>query len=230
MLGRRLGLTAVIENDANLVTLAERWFGQGQNIENFVVVTVEAGIGMGLFINGDLYRGHHGLGTEFGHVKIDRQGPLCRCGQNGCIEAFVGDYAILREARKLTDLPESEDDAASALAFRQVAERARAGDAGLLKLFDTAGEILGLGIANLINIIDPGKVIITGSSMCAADLLEPSLRPAVTANSLKVLRGRCEIVLHDWSDEIWARGAASLVLQGLYRIPWSRTARIEMAL
>ncbi|MDB5363604.1 MAG: hypothetical protein JWO51_4901 [Rhodospirillales bacterium] len=230
MLGDRLGVSAVIENDANLVALAERWFGHGQGVDNFVIVTVEAGIGMGLFINGDLYRGHHGMGTEFGHSKIDRRGPLCRCGQHGCIEAFTADYAILREARKIVDLPPTEDEPSIEAAVCEVTRMARAGHAGLRAVFDTAGEILGLGIANLVNIIDPGKVIISGAGMRAADLLEPSVRAAVAAGSLQVLNGRCEIIFHDWTDEVWARGAASLVLQGLYRVPWSRNARIEMAI
>ena len=230
MLSERLGVSAVIENDANLVTLAERWFGHGQNVDNFVVVTVEAGIGMGLFINGDLYRGHHGMGTEFGHSKIDRHGPLCRCGQHGCIEAFAADYAILREARKIVDLPPTEDEPSIEAAVREITRLARDGHEGLRAVFASAGEILGLGIANLVNVIDPGKVIISGAGMRAADLLEPSVRAAVAAGSLRVLNGRCEIIFHDWTDEVWARGAASLVLQGLYRVPWSRNARIEMAI
>jgi predicted NBD/HSP70 family sugar kinase len=230
MLSDRLGVSAVIENDANLVALAERWFGHGQGVDNFVIVTVEAGIGMGLFINGDLYRGHHGMGTEFGHSKIDRHGPLCRCGQHGCIEAFTADYAILREARKVVELPPTEDEPSIEAAVREITRLAREGHEGLRAVFRDAGEILGLGIANLVNIIDPGKVIISGAGMRAADLLEPSVRAAVAAASLQVLNGRCEIIFHDWTDEVWARGAASLVLQGLYRVPWSRNARIEMAI
>ncbi len=230
MLAGRLNVPTVIENDANLITLAERWFGHGQDIDNFVVVTVEAGIGMGLFINGDLYRGHHNIGTEFGHSKVDRQGPLCRCGQSGCIEAFTADYALLREARKIIDLPPTDDERASDAAVQEITRLARAGHAGLKEIFEQAGATLGLGIANLINIIDPGRVIISGAGMRAADLLEPSLVAAVSANSLKALSGRCQIIFHDWTDEVWARGAASLVLQGLYRTPWTRNSNAPVAL
>ncbi|HWK44656.1 MAG TPA: ROK family transcriptional regulator [Stellaceae bacterium] len=230
MLSQRLGVPTVIENDANLVTLAERWFGYGQDVDNFIVVTVEAGIGMGLFMNGDLYRGHHGMGTELGHVKIDRGGPQCRCGQFGCIEAFASDSAILREAMKLVDIAPVEDDAEAELAMRRITELARRGDAGLLKVFKTAGEILGIGIANLVNVLDPAKVIIAGSGMRAADLLGPSITAAINANCLAVLNGRCEVFLHNTGDEVGARGAASLVLQGLYRVPWQRSARLAVAL
>jgi predicted NBD/HSP70 family sugar kinase len=231
MLRRRLDVAVTIENDANLLALAERWFGHGQDVDNFVVVTVEAGIGMGLFLNGELYRGHHLMAAEFGHSKIDRNGPRCRCGQTGCIEAFTADYAILREARKVMELPPADDETAVEAAVAGLMQRARDGDLSLRRIFATVGEILGLGIANLINIIDPAKVIISGTSMRAVDLLEPSLRASVETNTLAVLRGRCEIIFHDWTDEVWARGAASLVLQGLYRKPWNplRDAHIEIA-
>jgi predicted NBD/HSP70 family sugar kinase len=222
MLQERLGIATIIENDANLVTLAERWFGEGQDVDNFVVVTVEGGIGMGLFLGGELFHGHHGIGTEFGHSKIDRHGPLCRCGQHGCIETYIADYAIYREARKLLDLPPIDhDNPALEVAVSDVAVRARAGDMRLRALYEEAGAMLGMGIANLVNIIDPGKVVVTGSGMRAADLIEPSLRKVALENSLAMLRGSCEIVIHQGTDEVWARGAAALVLQSLFRQPWS---------
>jgi predicted NBD/HSP70 family sugar kinase len=229
MLQQRLGIATIIENDANLVTLAERWFGEGQDVDNFVVVTVEGGIGMGLFLGGELFHGHHGIGTEFGHSKIDRDGPLCRCGQNGCIETYVADYAIYREARKLLNLPPIENnEPALEVAVSEVAARARAGDMRLRALYQEAGAMLGLGIANLVNIIDPGKVVVTGSGMRAADLIEPSLRKVALENSLAMLRGSCQIVVHQGTDEVWARGAAALVLQSLFRQPWSDQAGVAL--
>jgi predicted NBD/HSP70 family sugar kinase len=225
LLTRRLGVPTTIENDANLVTLAERWFGHGQGLENFVVITLDGGIGMGLFVNGEPYSGQHGVGAEFGHMKIDRAGPLCRCGQHGCIEAFAGDYAILREAAKILDVPAAQDEAEMQRQLDDIARRARDGDARLLSLFRQVGEILGLGVANLINIIDPQRVVVTGVGMRAADLIEPSLRAAVQANALAAPPGRCDIVFHDWTDEVWSRGAAALILQTLYRKPWAGGAR-----
>ncbi|ACB96854.1 ROK family transcriptional regulator [Beijerinckia indica] len=234
MVRRRLGLAVTIENDANLLTLAERWFGECQENDNFVVVMMEAGIGMGLFLDGELYRGQHGMGTEFGHSKIDRHGPRCRCGQYGCIEAFTADYAILREAEKIIRTPaahEGADDTAEAeTRVATVVRLAREGNVALRQIFATAGEILGLGIANLINIIDPAKIVISGSGTRAVDLIEPALRAAVAANTLAVLQNRCEIIFHDQGDEVWARGAASLVLQALYRKPWTPASGAEIAI
>jgi len=228
MLQKQMGTPVVIENDANMAALAERWFGYGQDTDNFILVTIEGGIGMGLFIHGDLFSGQHGMAAEFGHMKMDLKGPLCRCGQHGCLEAYAGYYAIVREARKVIDLPPTTDEVSLERTAHEVAKRARAGDERLLKIFREAGETLGLGIANLINVIDPGKVIITGGGVRTADLIAPSVRQAVEANTVQALRGKCEIVFHDWSDEVLARGAAALVLQGLYRNPWSRSTAIAV--
>ena len=94
----RLHLPVFIDNDANLVALAELWFGRGRELSNFAVVTIEYGVGMGLVLNHELYRGSNELGMELGHTKVHLDGALCRCGQRGCLEAYVADYALSREA------------------------------------------------------------------------------------------------------------------------------------
>jgi predicted NBD/HSP70 family sugar kinase len=94
----RLGLPVHIDNDANLVTLAELWFGAGRRLSDFAVVTIEHGVGMGFVLNHRIYRGAQGLGMELGHTKVQLDGALCRCGQRGCLEAYVADYALAREA------------------------------------------------------------------------------------------------------------------------------------
>jgi DNA-binding transcriptional ArsR family regulator len=93
-----LGLAVHIDNDANLVTLAELWFGAGRSLSDFAVVTIEHGVGMGLVVNHRIYRGAQGLGMELGHTKVQLDGALCRCGQRGCLEAYIADYALAREA------------------------------------------------------------------------------------------------------------------------------------
>lgn len=221
----RLGVSTRIENDANLVTLAERWFGHGQDVDDFIVITVEHGVGMGVFLNGELYRGHHGLGAEFGHAKHDRHGPPCRCGQSGCIEAYAADYAILRDAAMLIELGDVEDALAADRAIRQVTELAFAGDRRFQHLFERAGEVLGLGIANLINVLNPARVILSGAGMRAGRMLGDPLIATIRANVLAPLADRLDIVMHEWSDEVWARGAASLIVQEIYRTPWSLVRR-----
>src|SRR5260370_41749760 len=88
----------LIENVANLVALAEHWYGHARDVDSFVVVTVEDTIGMGLFIDGKLYRGAHGVGAELGHQKLSPDGPLCRCGQHGCLDTLASDTGVVEAA------------------------------------------------------------------------------------------------------------------------------------
>ena len=103
LLEERLGVPVFVENDVNLVALAERWFGHGKGVDNFCVVTVEHGVGMGMYLDGQLYRGRGGMAAEFGHVRHAEGGRSCRCGQRGCIEAYAADYAIVARAAETMD-------------------------------------------------------------------------------------------------------------------------------
>jgi predicted NBD/HSP70 family sugar kinase len=220
MLRDRVGIPVVIENDANLLALAERWFGHGQDVDNFAVISLEAGIGMSLFLNGELYRGHNRLGPEFAHTKIERNGPLCRCGQRGCVEAFAADHAILREVGGAPDLADAQADPANAqTAMGEAARRARSGDAKIKAIFENAGEALGIGIANFINVVDPQKIILTGPGMHAFDLMGPALMAGIERNTVSALSGKCEIIAYSVPIEAWVRGAAALVLADIYRRP-----------
>jgi len=96
----RFKIPTYIENDANTVTLAEQWFGEGMGVDNFIVVTVEHGVGMGIVVNGQIYRGERGIGAEFGHLVIRPGGEPCRCGKRGCIESYVADYKVLEAGEK----------------------------------------------------------------------------------------------------------------------------------
>ena len=223
MVQQRLGPPTVIQNDANLVAMAERWFGHGQDVEDFLVVTLEGGVGMGLYLGGEMRSGAHGQGSEFGHTKMAiAGGPRCRCGQTGCLEAYVGAYAILREAGRHIELPPDLDELSLEREAHRVAELARGGADALRGVFERAGEMLGLGISNLINVLDPAKVVISGAGVHAADLLAPALRESVRRNTHVGIAGRCEVIFREWGDDVWARAAASLVLEGLYRAPGAK--------
>ena len=99
---KRLKIPTYLENDANAVTMAHQWFGDGMGEQNFVVITIEDGLGMGAVVNGQLYRGASGIGAEFGHVVVEPDGNPCRCGKKGCLEAYVSDFSILAAARKIS--------------------------------------------------------------------------------------------------------------------------------
>ncbi|MGL4960849.1 MAG: ROK family protein [Inquilinus sp.] len=222
MVRDRLGVPTTVENDVHLVTLAEHWFGHGRDSDSFAVVAVEDSVGLGLFLNGDVHRGAAGMGTEFGHTKYTLDDGLpCRCGQRGCIDAYVSDHGIVTRARALLGAeagPITPDDPR---AIGRLRDLARAGRAEIRALFAEAGAILGFAVGNLITLHSPPKVIVAGSAIQARDLMEPALLAAIDRVVPVPIRRGTEIILHEWSDDAWARGAASLVLRQLYEAPWN---------
>ncbi len=212
LFSERLGLPCFIDNDANLATLAQQWFGRGKGLKDLVVVTIEHGVGMGAVIAGRLYRGAHGVGAEFGHTKIRPGGALCRCGQRGCIEAYLADYAILREVGTFRASAKVDDPIAVSAALAEIQADARAGDARIRAVYARAGEMLGIGLATLITIFGPELRVLSGAGAAAADLFEPAMRRSLAANTLSAAVDRTPVEIVQSSDAVWARGAAALVL------------------
>src|SRR5690606_19716487 len=124
----------LIDNDANMVTLAELWFGAGRALNDFAVVTIEHGVGMGLVLNHRLYRGAMGQGMEIGHTKVQLDGALCRCGQRGCLEAYVADYALVREAS--TALNWGNRAHSTHVMLESLYDHAKAGNVAARAIFD----------------------------------------------------------------------------------------------
>ncbi len=209
-LGKKLNTVlpfpAFVDNDANLVAMAEQRFGEGRGFSNFVVVTIEQGVGMGIVIGGEVYRGNRGCGAEFGHTKVQLEGALCRCGQRGCLEAYVGDYALLREANILpSDQPEQDVSA--------LFTRAQEGDAMARTIFDRAGRMFAMGLANVINIFDPELVILSGERMTHDFLIWPEVLERVRASTVQVDSALPDIRVHKWGDLMWAKGAAAYAIE-----------------
>ncbi|BCS89730.1 ROK family transcriptional regulator [Pseudodesulfovibrio sediminis] len=219
LLAERLNMDVFLENDANSVTVAAQWFGQGKGVDDFLVVTMEHGVGMGIVVNGNMYRGHNGIGAEFGHVVMVPDGEPCRCGKNGCIESYVSDGAILRRSRAFLSRRRGEKPDLDQLTIEDVTAMAKNGDAGLKKIFREAGTILGQGISGLIQIFNPQKVIIMGEGVRAGDLVYAPMRRAVKKFVNAELYEATEILLQEWHDDDWARGAAGFVLSELYKSP-----------
>jgi len=213
----RFDVPVFIENDANLVTLAEHWFGLAKGLEHAVVITIEHGTGSGLILNGKLYRGATGLAAEFGHTKLVFEGPECQCGQHGCMETHTAGFAILQEAAKAGfHVPEQPLDYHERFRLlSQVLEHAEAGDRKLRRIFHHMGRYLGLGIANVINLLNPQRVIVCEGAFRCAHLYEETMRATIDEKVLPPLKINQDIMIHHWGDEVWARGAASLVLQEL---------------
>jgi predicted NBD/HSP70 family sugar kinase len=218
----RFKIETHIENDANTVTLAQQWFGEGRGVDNFLMVTVEHGVGMGIVVNGQIYRGVKGIGAEFGHMVIRPGGAPCRCGKRGCIEAYVADYRILEAAIDACKAGKWKCNAFSALTIEEITVIANRGEPALRKIFKRAGEILGLGISGLAQIFNPEKIIVAGEGVRAGDLLFSPMQKMIKTHTTPEMYETLQIVIQKWKDTDWARGAASLVLQELYKLPFNR--------
>ena len=212
-----LGVPVFIENDANMLALAEQWFGSAARLANVAVVTLEHGLGLGLVINGELYRGNSGLAAELAHIQVVPGGVACPCGKQGCLEAYVAHYAVVRQGQQAGLILGADPMPAEGVvaAHSQLADLARAGNARARKIFEDQGRMLGQWIGNVVNLLAPQLVLLDGMGTIAADLYEPALRAAMVQAMVLPHRSRVQLVVRHQGDEVWARGAASLVLQRL---------------
>jgi predicted NBD/HSP70 family sugar kinase len=222
LLESRFEIPTYIENDTNTVTLAHQWFGEGRGHDNFLVVTIEDGVGMGIVVNGQLYRGARGFAAEFGHVVLDSRGQPCRCGKRGCIEAYVSNFSIVAAAQRAIDADRWHWPGEGELNYDAVIAAAEAGDSTPREILAQAGSYLGQGIAGLVQLFNPSRIILSGDGIRAGDLMFGPMRKAIEIHTNVGLRSDLEVIVHKWRDIDWARGAASLVLQELYKSPFNR--------
>ncbi|MGW7202154.1 ROK family protein [Streptomyces sp. NPDC054837] len=202
------GLPVTVDNDVRALTVAEQWFGAGAGLSDFAVVTVGAGIGCGLVVHGRVVAGAHGVAGEIGHVTVDPNGPLCHCGNRGCVEAIAGEAAIVRQIQEITGVELA--DAAEALAL------ARRGVAGAREVYARAGEAIGRGIATVANLLGPERVIISGEGLAAYDLFAEQIRDAFVAAAFGSA-AQCDVLTRPLPFEEWARGAAATAIQSFVR-------------
>ncbi|MGH1332155.1 MAG: ROK family protein [Paracoccaceae bacterium] len=210
----RFNAPLLLDNDTNMLTLSELWFGAGRDKRDFAVVTIEAGVGMGLVVDNRLYRGTHGLGLELGHTKVQLDGALCRCGQRGCLEAYLGDYALTREAETALDVGRLDENSPKAL-LDLLFEQAQAGHTAAETIFRRAGRYLSLGLANVVQLFDPPLIILSGERVQCHYLYAEEVLAEMRKLTLSNGRQPCEIQIHPWDDLIWARGATAAGLSAL---------------
>ena len=216
LIQQRFDIPVWVENDANAVTLAHQWFGHGRGIDNFLVITIEDGVGMGIVVNGQLYSGENGMAGEFGHVVMKPDGNPCRCGKNGCLEAYVSNFSIISQAAEILNQDRTH------LKYEQVIDAAKNGNSQIETIFHQAGNILANGISGLIQIFSPKRIIFSGKGVEAGDLLFAPMKNHLASLTNQTGWQACEIVFQKFCDTDWARGAASLALQELFKSPLDR--------
>lgn len=208
------GLPVYIDNDANMLTLAELWFGVGRDMTDFAVVTIENGVGMGLVLNNRLFRGTLGMGMELGHTKVQLDGALCRCGQRGCLEAYLADYALAREAATALDQHNDAEHSPQTM-LQDLFEQAKAGHTAARLIFERAGRYMAVGLSNVIQLFDPALIILSGERMQYDYLYADKVLKEIHTLTLQRGRTPCRIENHAWGDLVWARGATALALSAL---------------
>lgn len=209
-----VSLPVIMENDANAAALGEQWLGAGRGSANMIIITIGTGIGGGLVLDGKLYTGTSGSAGEIGHTVINPQGPLCSCGSRGCLETYTSATAMIRMAREAVKQGKKTCLAAKEkIDARDIVDAAIEGDSAAAEIVSFAAKYLGIGIANMINILNPDKVVIGGGVAGAGDILFDPLISSVRKWSLKAAADAVKIVPAQLGNTAGCIGAARLVLE-----------------
>jgi glucokinase len=217
LMAKQLGLPVFMDNDANVAALAEFLFGAGRGARNVVMLTIGTGIGGGLIVNGEVYRGSIGAGAELGHIVVQEDGPPCQgnCPNHGCVETLASGTAIAREGKKVA---EREPDsalgkalAAGPIVGKTVTELAIGGDSLAREVVAEAGRHLGVALASLANIFDPDLFVIGGGVSVVGDLMLDPARRELRTRALPPMN-KAPVRLAELGPEAGMIGAAAMAL------------------
>lgn len=186
-LEKKWGFPVTLNNDAELGALGEWAYGAGRGEKNLAYIKIGSGIGAGLILNQQIYGGTTGAAGEIGHLTIDENGPLCNCGNHGCLEAFAGGHAIAQQGQSLAKSGKRtllSETPIEKISVSEVAEAARRGDLHAQEILRRAGTSIGVAIAGLINLLNPGVVIIGGGVAQVGDIITAPIRQAVRERAM----------------------------------------------
>ena len=220
---QRFHLPVYIDNEANLSALGEFYFGIARNVDNFIYLTSDIGLGGGIMIDGRLFRGGHGYGGEIGHIQRNPQGELCGCGRVGCWETQVGPRAVMRRVKKEFETHHDQSllDACSGnlenLTFDIVVKFALSGDLICRQAMEEVAVNLGVGIADLVNIFNPDLIVIGGAFIQGKEILHSIIEKTIFSNALQPATDNLRIEFSERDTEACAFGAVAVVLDDILR-------------
>jgi predicted NBD/HSP70 family sugar kinase len=200
------GIPVVIENDVRALTVAEQLFGAGAGITSFALVTVGTGVGCGLWVNGQVISGAHGVAGEIGHLPVSGADRMCTCGNTGCVEAVAATQPILDQARQATGNPR--------LSMKEAIRLAHNGNSAVRDIFIRAAHALGLALASVANLIGPERIILSGEGVVSYELFADRIRDTFAAQAFGAAAD-CEIIMRPLPFEEWARGGAAVAAMRL---------------
>ena len=218
---RELGCPVVLDNDVNVLAVGEQHAGVAKGAQDFLFVKIGTGIGCGIVIDGELYRGMNGCAGDIGHIRVEEFGPTCACGNTGCLEAFSGGAALARDATAaarsgrspaLAALLEEKGELTAADVGLAVAQ----GDAQAVQLIRDSGRHVGQVLAGLVSFFNPGLIVIGGRVTGLGHALLAEIRGVTYRRSLPLATGNLPIVLSELADEGGVIGAARLISESVY--------------
>ncbi|GGS03543.1 transcriptional regulator [Streptomyces nojiriensis] len=202
-LSQRLGVPVYVDNDANLGALGELVWGSGRGVKDLAYIKVASGVGAGLVINGQIYRGPGGTAGEIGHITLDESGPVCRCGNRGCLETFAAARYVL---------PLLQGTHGPELTMERVVELAREGDPGCRRVITDVGRHIGSGVASLCNLLNPSRVVLGGSLAEAGELVLAPIRESVGRYAIPSAARQLSVLTGSLGGRAEVLGALALVL------------------
>lgn len=217
-LTNELGISVFIDNDSSLIALAELKFGAGKGLKDVMVVNVGWGIGLGMIINGSLFRGHSGYAGEFSHIPLSQSNKLCACGKRGCLEVDTSLLVLVERAKT-----QIEQGMSSSLEQRfldksklhgdHFLEAAKAGDPLAVSIFAEAAFLIGKGLATLIHIINPELIVMGGRGAIAGKMMMAPIQQAIHEFCIPRLAEHTEVKVSELGTESGLLGAATLVIE-----------------
>ncbi|TDW92726.1 ROK family transcriptional regulator [Kribbella sp. VKM Ac-2566] len=207
ILRQAVGTPVLVDNDVNTLAAAERLYGIGREHSSYLVVTIGRGIGCAIVVDGGIYRGGNGGAGEIGHIPVWCTGgeqPPCTCGSTGCLEAYIGAAGLIRTARGRGVLGPRGTPTG-------LLRAATNGDEGARAIYAEAGDLLGRALAGVIHTVDPEVVVLLGEGVDGWEFWQPGFEPSFRRSLLPARKG-VPVMVEPWTEDQWARGAASLVL------------------
>lgn len=224
---KNTGINVFVENDANSAAIAEKLFGVTKESENFIFIFAGVGIGGGLFLNGNLYRGHIGYAGEIGHSPIMAE-PFeapCHCGNRGCWETYANKLAIIRRAQSRLDarresiIPSLMKQQNSSLSLAIIKEAADQGDKEAIESIQETGKAMALGVATLVSTLNPKQIVLGGPLSTVGDYLIPEMNKTLKERVLPEITPSVEILLSNFKDEAGLTGPISIVVDNILKQP-----------
>lgn len=203
ILERKLNIPVQIENDVNMITLGEWQYGAGKGISNLVCITLGTGIGAGLVLRNDIYRGHGFAAGELGHVPLEFEGPKCGCGGVACFERYAGNKSLQRKAAKAFN--------DKSITLEEVYHRASEGKKKAIKFWDEVGVLVGTGLVGVVNILNPQCVIIGGGVARSFEFFQLAIKRTIDSRAMKTQASMVEIIKARLGDDAGLIGAKVLI-------------------